>query len=172
MATKIKARAAVISVPQSKTDCAAYIKTLGDLQRNFERERAQMNDAIADITKRYQPGLEQLTQRMLALQSGIQTWAEANRTSLCENGLKTANLITGEVSWRQRPPSVSIRGVDNVLETLHRMGLERFVRTKSEPNKEAMLNEPDALRGIAGITIVTGIEDFIVVPFEAKAEAV
>jgi len=43
-------------------------------------------------------------------------------------------------------------------------------RLKNEPNKEAMLNEPDAVRGIAGITIVTGVEDFIVTPFEAQAE--
>ena len=57
-----------------------------------------------------------------------------------------------------------------VLETLLRMGLGRFVRVKNEPNKEAMLNEPDAVRGIAGISIVSGVEDFIVVPFEAQAE--
>ena len=84
--------------------------------------------------------------------------------------IATANLVTGEVSWRLRPPSVSIRGVDTVLETLLRMGLGRFVRVKNEPNKEAMLNEPEAVRGIAGINIVTGVEDFIVVPFEAQAE--
>ena len=75
------------------------------------------------------------------------------------------------MAWRQRPPSVSIRGVDAVMDTLLRMGLGRFVRVKNEPNKEAMLNEPDAVRGIAGISIVTGQEDFTVVPFEAKAEA-
>lgn len=57
-----------------------------------------------------------------------------------------------------------------MLETLLRMGLGRFVRVKNEPNKEAMLNEPEAVRGIAGINIVTGVEDFIVVPFEAQAE--
>ena len=58
-----------------------------------------------------------------------------------------------------------------MLETLLRMGLGRFVRVKNEANKEAMLAEPDAVRGIAGISIVTGVEDFTVVPFEAKAEA-
>lgn len=56
-----------------------------------------------------------------------------------------------------------------VLDTLLRMGLGRFVRVKNEPNKEAMLNEPEAAR-IAGISIVTGVEDFIVTPFEAVAE--
>ena len=58
-----------------------------------------------------------------------------------------------------------------MLDTLLRMGLGRFVRVKNEPNKEAMLNEPDAVRGIAGISIVSGLEDFIVTPFEQQAEA-
>ena len=74
------------------------------------------------------------------------------------------------MAWRQRPPSVSIRGTEAVLETLERMGLTRFIRTRSEPNKEAMLAEPDAVRGIAGITIVSGVEDFVITPFEAEVQ--
>ena len=108
---------------------------------------------------------------MIALQTGIQIWCEANRQTLCEGGGKTANLVTGEVSWRQRPPSVSIRGADSVIETLTRMNMERFVRTKLEVNKDAMLNEPDAVRGIAGITVVTGVEDFSITPFALDVEA-
>ena len=132
-----------------------------------------MNDHIAAVTQAHQPALADLTERMLAVQGGIQAWCEAHRVDLCGEADKlgkTANLVTGEVSWRVRPPSVSIRGADTVLETLLRMGLGRFVRVKNEPNKEAMLNEPEAVRGIAGISIVTGVEDFIVVPFEATAE--
>jgi phage host-nuclease inhibitor protein Gam len=172
MATKLKTPAAVAAVPQNKTDCAAYIKNLGDVQRDFERQRAEMNDAIANITKAHQPALEALTTRLTNLQSGIHTWCEANRAVLCEGSSKTANLITGEVSWRQRPPSVGVRGADTVIETLQRMGLGRFVRTKEEINKEAMLNEPEAVRGIAGITIVSGVEDFSIAPFAVEVEAV
>ncbi|MBB4845017.1 phage host-nuclease inhibitor protein Gam [Paucibacter oligotrophus] len=168
MATRIKAKAAV-QVPQTKTDCAADIKLIGDLQRDFERQRAEMNDQIAEITKQYQPGLEALQGRLLVLQEGVQSFCEAHRETLCGKG-KTANLVTGEVCWRQRPPSVSIRGADSVMDTLLRMGLGRFVRVKNEPNKEAMLNEPDAVKGIAGIAIVSGVEDFVITPFEAGTE--
>ena len=173
MATRIKSKT-LAAVPQSKNDCAESIRLIGDLQRDFERQRAAMNDKIAAVTQEYQPGLASLTERIISLQGGVQAWCEAHRVDLCGEADKlgkTANLVTGEVSWRQRPPSVSIRGADTVLETLLRMGLGRFVRVKNEPNKEAMLNEPDAVRGIAGITIVSGVEDFIVVPFEAPAQA-
>jgi phage host-nuclease inhibitor protein Gam len=172
MATRIK-KQTLASVPQNKNDTAESIRLMGDLQREFERTRATMNDTIAAITQEHQPVLAALNERITALQTGVQAWCEAHRVDLCGEADrlgKTANLVTGEVSWRQRPPSVAIRGAEHVCETLLRMGLGRFVRVKNEPNKEAMLNEADAVRGIAGITIVTGTEDFIVTPFEAQAE--
>ena len=173
MATRHKTKATAAAVPQSKTDCAAYIRSLGDLQREFERQRAEMNDAIAAITQTAEPVLSALSERMLALQTGIQTWCEANRVVLCGEADrlgKTANLVTGEVAWRQVPPSVQVRGADAVIDRLQVMGLGRFIRSKDEVNKEAMLAEPEAVRGIVGITIVTGLENFSITPFEASAE--
>lgn len=171
MATRIKSKTH-LHVPQNRDECAQHIRQIGELQREFERLRADMNDQIATITQAFAPLLAEQQQRIEALQAGVQAWCEAHRTELCgeaDKRGKTANMITGEVSWRQRPPSVSIRGAEAVMETLLRMGLGRFVRTKYEPNKEAMLNEPDAVRGIAGISIVTGVEDFVITPFEATA---
>lgn len=173
MATRHKTRATAAAVPQSKSDCAAHIRSLGDAQREYERQRAAMNDAIAGITQEAQPALEALAERINALQAGIQTWCEANRVTLCgENDRlgKTANLVTGEVSWRQRPPSVAVRGADAVIDALRRLGLGRFVRAKEEVNKEAILAEPEAVRGVPGITVVTGLEDFVITPFEAGSE--
>lgn len=161
--------AATAYAPQTQTDCAADIKTLGELQRQQARIVAAMNDQIAAITARHQPELEQLGERIDTLQHGVQVWCTAHRDQLTGGGkTKTANLITGEVAWRQRPPSVSVRGVDVVLDTLRRMGLERFIRTKQEVNKEAILADQDAVRGIAGLSISSGVEDFVITPFEVK----
>jgi phage host-nuclease inhibitor protein Gam len=166
--TRIKSKAK--DAPQSRDDCARDIGNLGSLQREHQRMTTEMNDAIAEITARYQPELDVLAERAKLLQQGIQTWCEAHRETLTDSGrVKTANLVTGEVSWRQRPPSVAVRGADTVIETLKRLGLGQFVRTKEEVNKEAILNEPKAVAGVAGISVVTGVEDFVVVPFEQEA---
>ena len=112
MATRIKSKT-LAAVPQSKNDCAQSIRIMGDLQREFERNRAEMNDAIAAITQQHQPLLGHLSERIQALQTGVQAWCEAHRVDLCgENDKlgKTANLVTGEVAWRIRPPSVRITG--------------------------------------------------------------
>lgn len=167
--TRLKKTAAA-RVPQSKDEVAADIKSIGDLQREQQALIAVMNEAIADITAEAQPRIEALSAKIDALQGGVQAWCEANRDALTHGGkTKTADFITGTVNWRQRPPSVAVRGMEAVLDTLRRMNLTRFIRTKEEVNKEAILNEPDAVRGVAGITVRTGIEDFIISPFELEA---
>ncbi len=169
--TRLKAKAQIY-VPQTKETAAADVRTIGDLQRQSLRAATEMNDAIAAITQNYQPRLEALSEQLKTLQDGVQAYCEAHRAELTDGGrVKSANLITGEVQWRQRPPSVSVRGAEAVIEALKRLGLGKFVRTKDEVNKEAILNEPDAVRGVAGITVVTGVEDFVITPFEQKDAA-
>jgi phage host-nuclease inhibitor protein Gam len=157
-------------VSQSKDEAAADIRKIGELQRHALRSTTEMNDAIAAITAQFQPHLEAIGAQIITLQEGVQAYCEAHRNELCGKG-KSANLITGEVLWRQRPPSVRVTGAEAVIDTLKRIGLSKFVRTKEEVNKEAILNEPDEVRGVAGIAVVTGVEDFVITPFEQEVAA-
>lgn len=173
MATKpkrIKAAAAVY-VPQTREDVTLDIRKIGDMQREAVRLETEMNDQIAAITEQYAPRLEELKTSLERISGGVQAWCEANRDELTNGGkTKTANLVTGDVCWRIRPPSVAIRGADSVMETLRRLALDRFIRVKEEINKEAILNEPAAVAGVAGITVKTGVEDFAIIPFEQSAD--
>lgn len=166
MATRIKSTSTVQAC-QSKADAMRDIKTIGDLQRDLGRIEADINDQIADLTNKAAPRIEQLRERLVELQAGVQTWCEANRVEICGKG-KSANLVTGEVSWRQRPPSVSISKADEVIGRLRGLGLLRFIREKEEVNKEAILAEPAEVAGIKGIKVVTGVEDFVITPFEVE----
>jgi len=166
MATK-KTKAAPW-VCQTKEQTAEAIRALGDAQRELTRVQTEINDHIAAITDERKGQIDALQTRIDTLMDGIQTWCEAHRGQLLAGGGKEANLITGLVRWRQRPPRVSIRAEAKVLDTLRKLGLERFIRNKEEPNKEAMLSDPAAVSGVSGISIVTGVEDFVVEPFEIE----
>ena len=172
MAQKIsRLKTPAMDTPQSRDDVARLIRDLGDLQREFLRETTEMNDAIGAITQNYQPALAALTQRIEKLQAGVQAWCEANRGELTGDGkVKTANLVTGEVQWRQRPPSVRVRALDVVIDSLRKFGLDRFIRVREELNKEAILADPAAVDGIAGISIQTSVEDFVITPFEQQLD--
>jgi phage host-nuclease inhibitor protein Gam len=168
MATKTRLKStAAQATPQSRESVQNDIKELGDLQRQHARELADVNDKVAQLTQNAAPSLGKLQKSITTLQAGVQTWCEANREELCGKG-KTANLITGEVSWRQRPPSVTVRGVEAVIAALKRMKLTRFIRLKVEVNKDALLTEIPVAKTVPGITINTGAEDFIIAPFELE----
>lgn len=46
------------------------------------------------------------------------------------------------------------------------------LRVKEEVNKEAMLAEPDVARTVAGVTVGSAGEDFVIKPFETELEEV
>lgn len=170
--TRRKTASAQLPVPQSRDEAIAFIREIGERQRELQRIAAAMNDELAAVKERWELQAAPHSARIDGLTQGVQIWGEANRNTLTQGGkTKTAVLPSGEVAWRTRPPSVRVTGAEAVLDALRRAGLQRFIRTKEEVNKEAVLNEPDAVAGVPGITISQG-EDFIVTPFEAElAEA-
>ena len=167
MATRMKTP--TVPAPQTVAEVQSQIRQIGDLQRRHQTLSAELNDEVARLTEGAAPTLRALQEQIAGLQKGVQAYCEAHREELCGKG-KTANLVTGEVQWRQRPPSVKVTGLDAVLGWLKNMGMHTFIRTKEEINKEAMLNEPEKARGVPGITLVTGVEDFVIVPFEVDTE--
>ena len=166
--TRLKAPAVAVNVPQNREMAAEAIAKIGQINRDLARIGANMNDELAAVKARFEAMADPLRLQSEALTQGVQTWAEANRDSLTQHGkVKTADLTTGKIMWRMRPPSVRITGADAVLDALRRMGLRRFIREKEEVNKEAIQNEPDAVADVPGISISQG-EDFVVEPFEAE----
>lgn len=169
--TRIKSPAVALQVPQSREQAADYIRQIGDLQRNLTRLQADMNDDLASRREAWEGQAQPLAEQIEARKTGLQTWCEANRDSLTQGGkTKTAAFTTGEIQWRMRPPSARITGAEAVMDVLRKLGLGRFIRTKDEVNKEAILNEPEAVAHVPGISISQG-EDFVVTPFETDLAA-
>ena len=167
-ATRIKTDTFAVRY-QTRDEVEVAIKEIGDLNRELERLGIEQNDSLAEITEKYAPLMNAVKEKLAPKQDAVQAWCESRRDELTNNGkTKTGTFNTGEVQWRQRPPSVGIRGAGSVLESLRTLGLDRFIRTKEEVNKEAMLNESELAATVAGVTIKTGVEDFVITPFEQE----
>ena len=166
--TKTKTPAVAVKVPQRREDASGAVARIGELNREVARLEADMNDELTAIKGRFEVQAAPLKAQVKALTEGLEIWCAAHRETIVAPGTKTADLGTGKVSWRLKPASVRITGVDAVLESLQRLGLQRFIRTKQEINKEAMQAEPDAARLVPGVAIGSAGEDFIVEPFEAE----
>lgn len=167
---KSKTAAAGYAVPQSREEAAGFLRQIGEVNRAIARIEADMNDIIARAKSDAETAATPLRDQVRSLMDGLRTWCEANRSSLTDGGKrKFGDLGTGKIEWRQRPPRVVIRGVDEVLARIRTLGLP-FIRTTEEIDKEAMLREPDKARLIQGVSIGSAGEDFSVTPFEASID--
>ncbi len=168
-AIKLKSQANVF-VCQNKAQAMEAITEVGNSQREITRLETEINDITAAAIDERKDRISELRSIIETLSHGVQSWCEVNRDVLCVKG-KTVNLTTGEVSWRVRPPKVSLRGVDKVLEMLkaNKALSKKFVRVKEEVNKDAILADPKAVKDIKGISISSGVEDFVIKPFEVEA---
>lgn len=169
MTGKMKSRGTNIPVPQDDSEAREAIREIGDLNREILRLEAEMNDRIAELQQHYGDLVAPIRELALARHEGLKVFCEANRARLTSGGkVKFHRFATGQVSWRLRPAKVTIRGKDAVIEALQAAGLHRFLRTRVEVNKEAMLEDRKTAMGIKGVSIGSDGEDFIVEPFETE----
>lgn len=171
-ANRTKTTAVEHWVPRDRDAVNEAIAELGRLQRERARIEADMNDRLAKVKEEHDAQAKPHGDRIAELTKGLALWCEANRAQLTQDGkVKFHDFATGQVKWRLRPPSISIRGVEAVLSTIKQLGLQRFLRVKEEIDKEALLREPDVAKGIGGVSI-SQREDFVVVPHESQIEEV
>ncbi len=170
---KVKGKTTVkLVVPQSREEAEAWIRQIGDHRREVVRIETAMNDEIAVVKDKYEQQAKPYRDDVEALIEGLQAWAIANREQLTGGGKRqSVELATGMISWRVLPPRVTIRKAENVIDALKKLGLQRFIRTREEINKEAMLDDQEAARLVPGVTIGSAGETFNVDPFETELEA-
>jgi phage host-nuclease inhibitor protein Gam len=170
--TKIKTPALEYPPPANRDEADNYIFRLGEAMRSRAETEIAMNEAVAHIKLESENAAEPYNREIAALTAGLQTFCEANRKELCPGNSKTVKFGNGEVSWRARPASVTLRGVEAIIAFCRSHRKHLFIRLKREVNKEAMLAHPKAAAAIPGVTIASAGEDFIVTPINAELEEV
>lgn len=162
-------KAPQIAAPATRAEAEELLAEIGRLQRDVDMIETRMNNRLAAVKHEFEGKaaihLRQLEDKFAAFQA----WAETYRPDLLRDGRKSVALTTGEIGWRMTPKSVSIRGMNAVIEAFRTLGLQRFIRTKEEIDKAAILKDPAAAEGVKGVT-VSQKEEFWIKPFESQIE--
>jgi len=168
-AAKKKAKA-LARVPQSREDAVFAIGRIGTLRREIQQLRAAADETIRLAGEKFEKGSADLAAELAEHEQGVQAFCEARRLELTSDGkVKYHDFGTGRINWKLRPPRVSIRAVEAVIEACKKVGFPQFVRVKEEINKDAMLADPDKARLIAGVTISSAGEEFVIEPAELES---
>ncbi|WP_245411851.1 host-nuclease inhibitor Gam family protein [Phyllobacterium leguminum] len=150
-------------MPQSREQAAAAVGRIGTLRREIDARKAAKDEKVRQAGEELEREIAPLVEEMGQQVEGIQVYCEANRTALTNDGrVKYHDFGTGRVSWRQRPPKVSVSNVKAIIEHCKKFGLKAFLREKVEINKDAMLADPDTAQMITGVSISSDGEDFVI----------
>lgn len=166
--TKSRSKAPAMAAPQSDEEARGLMSMIGAMERRLDAINAGMTEQVDFIRSEAERKADPIRKDLEASKRGLQAWAETHRQRLTDKGKrKFADLGTGKISWRLRPASVLIRGKEAVIEACRALGHTKFIRTKEDVNKEAMLADPKAAAAITGVTIKADVEDFIIEPVSA-----
>lgn len=175
MLTKTKAKGAVAAKPPALVfhqdeEAANAIETIGAAARELERLKLDLQEHIAGIKAAFESEAQPLVEGLAATTAALRAYCERHRDRLVKEGTKQIHFPTGVVQWRELPPSVAIRKADEVIAACRALGLDQFLRQKTEVDKEAMLAAPETARTIAGVTIRSPGEQFYVKPTALDVE--
>jgi phage host-nuclease inhibitor protein Gam len=179
MATKKMARVKLpaLPVPQSREEADRLIEKVGQLQHRRYAVQGFLDQRVATLKAEAEEKAKPWNEEIASCMAAIQAYCEAHRPQLTDEGrTKTVRFGSGEVSWRQRPPSVSFgkTKAEKVLETIKGLGrrFSAFVRVREEIDKEAMLADPKLAMEIPGVRVGSKGEDFIVKPISMQLEEI
>ena len=165
MAKKKKAIMSIGEIAKAVSQIGKHQRELASIQRSVNREVEEVKTKATRKAERHQREIKDLFDALFL-------FAQNNRKELTEGGKKkTVSLPTGQLSWRLTPLAVSVKDKDQVVATLKRLGLDRFIRVKEELDKQAVLKESEAVSNIKGISIDQR-EEFVVKPEESGEEVV
>lgn len=162
---------AQVNVPQTRQQAVEQLNDIGEIVANIERLEITQTLDISEIKRKTELAATPLKKRLKLLQKGLKTFCEANRAALTNNSkVKSHDFGTGIVKWRAAKKSVQLSKPDDVLKRLLAQPELKasFVRTKSEINREALLDDPDAANKIEGVKIKSSGETFIIEPLQEK----
>lgn len=120
---------------QTWEDVDAALREIGTIDRDLGRLEAAQNAAIDRVKADTKAKAKPMQDRKAALELAMKEFCEAHRVEFAK--AKTKTLTFGSVGFRLST-RVLIKRVGDTLQALKDLGLTHCIRTREEPDKEAL----------------------------------
>ncbi|QEY23820.1 host-nuclease inhibitor Gam family protein [Neisseria animalis] len=138
-------------------DIAAAVKEYGALSRKLDKAATKLADKTAALKEKYQAETAADTAALEELETRIKVYAEAHKAELTGGKGQTAKIGAACIKWRKGRPSVKVTGnPEEIIKAIKRRRLSRWIYSREEINKAAILQEIDTLQAkpIDGLEII------------------
>jgi phage host-nuclease inhibitor protein Gam len=155
----------------TRSEAEAAMNELALAENNKRKFIANRDAAVLKITERTQPMLDDCDQFIAEKTEALKAWAETHPAEF-PKGRKSINLVAGTLGFRTGTPKLALLSRawnwEKVLGALQSNPLyKKFIRTKQEVDKEAILAEATASEcfdpGYMGVKVVHD-ESFFIEP--------
>ncbi len=144
---------------------AAVVGQIGGAQVQLSRLKASLDVAVAQANLAYETAAAPLRTAITTDTELLRGYFDANRSTLLTGTKKSVALSTGMIGLKKTTAKVVVADVDALLTLLEQdRKLRRFIRTKSEIDRAALLAEPKVAATIKGVSIEGGEDAFFVKP--------
>ncbi len=147
-----------VPTPESLEDAAKYYRRISLLLRQIREEEDTLNAEVEKLRTASERRAVPKQQEVVGLARSIYAYAHKNRAALTEDDRKKTIEVggTGIMQWYITPAAVTFDKdikAEDVLESIKRLKLKQFIRTKEEIDKEAMIADQDLANTIDGVTV-------------------
>lgn len=150
---------------RTQHQATAALGRIGAAQARLARFKAELDVAMAGLRLDHEAKAAPLRAAIEVDTERLRGWFEANRATLLTGKKKSADLATGSAGWKKAPERVVVAEGVNLLEALEAdRKLKRFIRTRSEPDLQALLKESAVAITIPGVSVEGGDDVFFVKP--------
>ncbi|KAA0578866.1 nuclease inhibitor protein [Azospirillum sp. B21] len=157
--------AAPVRRVRTQDQAAAVVGRIGAAQVQLVRLKASLEVAVAQANLAYETAAAPLRTAIAADTELLRGYFDANRSALLTGTKKSVALPTGTMGMKKTTAKLVVADVDALLKRLEEdRKLRRFIRTKSEVDRAALLAEPKVAVTIPGVVIEGGDDAFFVKP--------
>jgi phage host-nuclease inhibitor protein Gam len=162
--------AAPVRRVRTQDQAAAVVGRIGAAQVQLSRLKASLDVAVAQANLAYEAAAAALRTAIAADTELLRGYFDANRSTLLAGTKKSVALPTGTMGMKKTTAKLVVADVDALLKRLEEdRKLRRFIRTKSEVDRAALLAEPKVAVTIDGVSIEGGEDAFFVKPLTVSA---
>lgn len=144
------AKKPILAVPKNTLEANASLYRIGTIDRDIADIETSLAAAIATLQNEAVAKLKSLVDERKDRLVGLEQFAVDNRADILADGRKSVELAAGVIGWRMTPLKVVLArgGEKKALETLKRLRLQKYIRTKESLDKQSLLRERPEITGI------------------------
>ncbi len=130
----------------SKEDFDEALKQFSAKSIELDKKKADLEEELQEIREDYATDIELLAAKQKAHFATIKAYCIEHREELLVDKAKSFDTLYGKIGFRKDPPSIKTASgvtVAILLTRLKEAGLNKYIRTVEEPNKELLLADRD-----------------------------